>query len=148
MKLTFEKTRGTRTIYFPLDRDGETQPEITVMIRPSCDHGFVGDDHFMAGVSFCNPIDSFSRKQGRAIAFERLNSERALIGSAEDIIGKILDKMSEIGSRRGAYTDDVDGLDFWDTPMEELYDMLGFKNLGEYFQTKQDNLEEQMKRTG
>jgi hypothetical protein len=64
MKLTPEITQGTRTFHL---RDSLHAPgvDLTLVLRRS------GAD-IVGGIAICNPIDQFSRRIGRSVAFTRL----------------------------------------------------------------------------
>jgi hypothetical protein len=92
--LTFDQTKGTRTIHFPLIRNAETPPEVTVVIRRT------GADAFEAGVSFCATGDNFCKRSGRQLAFDRLQSQTRLRGNASDILLEVRNKLEDIEDRR------------------------------------------------
>jgi hypothetical protein len=146
MRLTFENTRGTRTIYFPLEKSSDFPADITVMVRPQCEHGFTGEDAFSAGIAFCNPDDQFSKRRGRVIAYYRMliNGPPGVHGTAQDIIDYIQDKVSEINIRRDsgsfvflndAYVPDMDE----GAIAHDLQKVLSYDALSEYFTKKDDN---------
>jgi hypothetical protein len=156
MSLTFEKTRGTRTIYFPLETSSDYPSDFVVMVRPfQADPGeqFDESDEFEAGIAFCNPVDQFVKRQGRAIAFERLNSEHRLRGAAHEIIAEITAKVSTINMRRdshvtsdqrpmmlGAYVPDMD-----EGQIElDLIQVMSYDALSAYFLKKDENRGDQL----
>lgn len=59
---------GTRTFYFPLDRDNKTPPQATVLIRR------VGNE-YIAAYSVASVKDSFEKRKGKMIALSRLKNE-------------------------------------------------------------------------
>jgi hypothetical protein len=150
MKLTFEKTRGTRTIYFPLETSSDYPSDFVVVVRPfQADPGeqFDESDEFEAGIAFCNPVDQFVKRQGRAIAFERLNSEHRLRGAAHEIIAEIIERMRNINKRRdpnmtertdmmlGSYIPDMD-----EGQIElDLIQVMSYDALSAYFLKKEEN---------
>lgn len=151
MKLTFDMTQGTRTIYLPLEKSSDFPADITVMVRPACEHGFVGEDAFSAGIAFCNPEDQFSKRRGRGIAYHRMlvNGLPGVNGTAQHIINTIMEKMMEINKRRYAteramfvqppilpfYVPDMDE----GTIEADLEKVLSFDALSEYFTKKDEN---------
>lgn len=147
MKLTFEKTRGTRTIYFPLESSSDYPPDFVVVIRPfQADPGeqFDETDEFEAGIAVCNPADHFVKRQGRAIAFERLNSSHRLRGDANSIINTILKKITQINIRRDAgsfialdeaYVPDMDEEEI----EHDLRQVMCYEALAEYFLKKDEH---------
>lgn len=152
MRLTFEKTRGTRTLYFPLESSPDYPPDFVVVIRPFLadpSDKFDETDEFEAGVAFCNPSDHFVKRKGRAIAFERLNSPYALKGTAQEIISEITSKMAVINIRRDvscfihldeAYAPDMDEGQI----VEDLNRVMSYAALSEYFLKKEENRGEQL----
>jgi hypothetical protein len=155
MRLTFEKTRGTRTIYFPLERSSDFPADFVVVIRPACEHGFSDLDEFSAGVAFCNPADPFVKRKGRAIAFERLRSNApgvVIHGSADEIIASIMEQMIRINKRRdanmteqtdmmlGSYIPDMD-----EGQIErDLVQVMSYDALAAYFTKKEKHRVEQL----
>jgi hypothetical protein len=153
MKLTFEKTRGTRTIYFPLDKSDEYQADLTVMIRPfQADPGeqFDETDEFEAGIAICNPADQFVKRRGRAIAFERLNSEHRLRGSAEEIRDEINERITRINKRRDSRGGEYTFPDYYVPDMDEgqiaedMAFVLNYDVLSAYFLKKDENRGDQL----
>ncbi len=149
MKLTFEKTRGTRTIYFPLERSADAPPDFVVVIRPfQVDPGeqFDEADDFEAGIAVCNPCDHFVKRQGRAIAFERLNSEHRLRGEAYDIYTMIMERICDINRRRDlgnfGTIDDVYVPDMDEGQIaEDIEKVMSYEALAGYFTQKNENRE-------
>lgn len=152
MRLSFEKTRGTRTIYFPLETSSDYPSDFVVVVRPfQSDPGeqFDESDEFEVGIAFCNPSDHFVKRKGRAIAFERLNSPHRHRGSAHEIIANIMERVVRINKRR-----DVSGMpfcsDFYNPDMDEgqieldLIKVLSYDALAEYFLKKDGNRVEQL----
>jgi hypothetical protein len=152
MRLTFEKTRGTRTIYFPLETSSDYPSDLVVVIEPACEHGFCDLDEFSAGVAFCNPADQFVKRKGRAIAFQRLKSNAPGVvvhGSAHEIIAHILERVMIINKRRVrdehgeirlAYIPDMD-----EGQIElDLIQVMSYDALAEYFTKKNENRGEQL----
>jgi hypothetical protein len=150
MRLTFEMTRGTRTIYFPLEKSPDFPADITVMVRPQCEHGFAGEDAFSAGIAFCNPDDQFSKRRGRVIAYHRMriNGPPGVHGTAQDIVDAIRDKMSAINIRR-AGVEDMHVINYYVPDMDEgaiagdLEKVLSYDALSEYFTKKNEHRVEQ-----
>jgi hypothetical protein len=151
MRLTFEKTCGTRTIYFPLATSSDYPSDFVVVVRPfQADPGeqFDESDEFEAGLAICNPADQFVKRQGRHIAFERLNSPHRLRGSAHEIIAQILAKVWEINKRRHV----MSGTDFlyYVPDMDEgqieldLLLVMSYDALSEYFLKKDGNRKEKI----
>ena len=156
MKLTFEKTQGTRTLYFPLKKSSDYPPDFTVVVRPfQADPGeqFDETDEFEAGVAFCNSADQFVKRQGRAIAFERLNSPHRIRGAASEIIDAIVDKVEEINTRRdqtGTRSTPIPAVPFYVPDMDEgqieldLIQVMSYDALSAYFLKKDENRGDQL----
>ena len=153
MRLTFDMTRDSRTIYFPLEKSSDFPADLTVMVRPACEHGFSDLDEFSAGFAFCNPADQFIKGRGRVIAYHRMriNGPPGIHGSAQDIIDAILAKMITINKRRDPYIREPNGMmlgaycpDMDEGAIEaDLYKMLSYDALAEYFTKKCKNAEDQ-----
>jgi hypothetical protein len=127
--LTFEQTKGTRTIHFPLVRNAATPPEVTVVIRRT------GVDAFEAGVSFCASGDNFCKRSGRQLAFDRLQSQTRLRGTARDIMGTVCGKLSDISYRR-----EQQGLEqFSDVLDSDITKLIEHASLDEYFDRRDAN---------
>jgi hypothetical protein len=156
MSLSFEKTRGTRTIYFPLETCDDRPADFVVVVRPfQADPGeqFDESDEFEAAIAFCNPVDQFVKRQGRAIAFERLNSAHRIRGAAHEIIREIMDRVVRINKRRdshvtrdqrplmlGAYVPDMD-----EGQIElDLIQIMSYDALSAYFLKKDENRGDQL----
>jgi len=153
MKLTFEKTRGTRTIYFPLETSDDRPADFAVVIRPfraDPDEQFDETDEFEAGVAWCSPVDQFVKRKGRAIAFERLNSEYRLRGSAAEIIAVIMEKMHDINIYRTEVQSVFGGPDYYMPDMDEdqieldMIQVMSYDALSAYFTKKEENRGDQL----
>jgi hypothetical protein len=145
MRLTFEMTRGTRTIHWPLDKSSDYPPELTIMIRPALEGEFDESDEFEAAVAFCNPCDEYVKRRGRAIAFERLNSVHKIVGSAQEIREAINEKVRAINLRRDPHGGANTFPDYYVPDMDEgqvqedLAFILSFEALSKYFTRKDEN---------
>ncbi len=153
MKLTFEKTRGTRTIYLPLETSDDRPADFVVVIRPfQADPGeqFDETDEFEAGVAWCSPVDQFVKRKGRAIAFERLNSVHKITGSAHEIIAHIVEKMHDINVYRTEVQSVHGGPDYYLPDMDEdqieldLIQVMSYDALSVYFTKKEENRGDQL----
>lgn len=59
---------GTRTFYFPLDRDNNTPPQATVLIRKV-------ENEYIAAYAVASAKDAFEKRTGKMIALSRLKNE-------------------------------------------------------------------------
>lgn len=152
MRLNFEKTRGTRTIYFPLEKSPDWPSDFVVVVRPfqvNPGEQFDETDEFEAGIAFCNPADQFVKRKGRSIAFERLNSPHRIRGSAQEIIDEIMERVIRINKRRDAQDQsfwphvDIYVPDMDETAIElDLNKTMSYESLAEYFLKKEENRKE------
>jgi hypothetical protein len=92
--LTFEQTRGTKTFYFPVERDEACPPKLTVMIKRATD----GSLH--AGVSVCSSEDNFCRRVGRKIAFYRLLGRPLVALNSKDLVDQLYFYLEALAKRR------------------------------------------------
>jgi hypothetical protein len=153
MSLSFEKTRGTRTIYFPLETCDDRPADFVVVVRPfQADPGeqFDESDEFEAAIAFCNPVDQFVKRQGRAIAFERLNSVHRIRGAAHEIIREIMNRVTRINKRRYKGPHLIEILLAYIPDMDEgqieldLTQVMSYDALSEYFLKKDENRGDQL----
>lgn len=89
--LTKEQTQGTLTFHLPLQRDAETPPELTILVRR------VMDERWHAGVAVCSVGDMFQKRLGRKLAFHRLTGNPFMADSPLALMHQIethLDKLS------------------------------------------------------
>jgi len=136
MKLTFEQTQGTRTFYFPLDRDKVTPPEFTVVIRPLNGEDFDFDpneDQYEAGVAFCSKDDQFSKRRGRLLAYHRMFGKNAFVGTSTEIAHAIEAKLDLLVSRRP--------FSFSAPAIQDVLHVIAADALAGYFKAKKENRE-------
>lgn len=91
--LSFEQTRGTKTFYFPVERDEACPPKMTVMIKR------VADGSLHAGVSVCSAEDNFSRRVGRRIAFHRLLGRPLVASDSRELVDRLYSYLENLSKR-------------------------------------------------
>jgi hypothetical protein len=96
--LTREQTAGTLTFYFPFERDAETPPQTTLMVRR------IAENEWHAGLAICGGGDMFSKKIGRKIAFHRLAAIPFRDQSVPGLLHQICERVEDVAYRHA--TDD------------------------------------------
>lgn len=89
------KALGGRIFYFPLERRANITPEITVIVGPHEQGGY------LVSYSVCSNGDQFEKKKGRNITFHRWkNGYGTWKNSLLPIIAELRQKLGEINYRR------------------------------------------------
>lgn len=83
--LSFEVTRGTKTFYFPFNRESGESPRVTIMVKR------VSGGAFHAGVAVCSQEDNFVRRVGRRIAFHRMLGKPVVAPNSDELVAGLRD---------------------------------------------------------
>ena len=115
--MTEVKKLGGWIFYFPLERGNNISPEVTVILGPHPDGGY------LASYAVCSSNDQFEKQKGRNITFHRWKNRHGIWKSSIlPIVAELKHKFSQINYRRPETVSAQAILDLSKLP--ELFDKL------------------------
>jgi hypothetical protein len=116
--LTFEQARGTKTFYLPFERGSTQQPEVTLMVRR------LKDKSFEAGLAVCSREDQFHRRQGRILAFHRLNGCPVRGTDEADLLWVLRNRFDQVNWHHPETIGGKAYEDLYQLPLDKTFDRL------------------------